>query len=159
VVTISTSKYKQRGRGCSDVNDLSGDLIVKRLEEAGHLISARALIPDDREEIAAALKKMLGKRQVDGVITTGGTGIARSDVTVEAVRGLLDKEIEGFGELFRKISYERMGSAALLTRALAGVKKGKAVFCLPGSPEAVETALRNLIIPEAAHIVKHAREL
>jgi len=158
VVTISTSKYKLREQGSCEVQDVSGDLIVRLLEEAGHKVLSRVLIPDDPAMIVSILKKMLGDGRVDVVVTTGGTGVTRSDVTVETVRGVLEKELPGFGEVFRRISYDRMGSAAILTRAIAGVKEGKVIFCLPGSPEAVETAVRNLIIPEASHIVKHARE-
>ncbi|MEM3736616.1 MAG: MogA/MoaB family molybdenum cofactor biosynthesis protein [Candidatus Bathyarchaeia archaeon] len=157
VVTISTSKYERSRRGF-EVDDLSGDLIVKFLEGAGHRISSRFLIPDDPEKIAATIEKIIENEQINAIVTTGGTGIARSDVTIEVVRRLLEKELQGFGEALRRISYERIGSAAILTRAIAGVKRGKAIFCLPGSPNAVETALHNLIIPEAPHIVKHAME-
>ncbi len=160
VVTISTSKHKQKEQGSLEVEDLSGDLITRLLEEAGHKVSLRKLIPDDSGRISTALINILKDEQqpVDTVVTTGGTGITKSDITVEMVGRLMEKELPGFGEFFRRISYEKIGSAAILTRAIAGVRNGKVIFCLPGSPEAVETAVRNLIIPEAPHIVKHARE-
>jgi len=92
------------------------------------------------------------------VITiSGGTGISLKDVTIEAIHPLLEKEIPGFGELFRAVSYEKIGSAAMMTRAIAGVTKGKAVFCLPGSPQSVALALKEFILPEVGHILKHAR--
>ncbi|MCW4020201.1 MAG: molybdopterin-binding protein, partial [Candidatus Bathyarchaeota archaeon] len=102
--------------------------------------------------------KALKSRKTDAVITSGGTGISPTDVTIEAVQPLLEKELHGFGELFRTISYKKIGSAAVLTRAIAGVAKGKIVFCLPGSPQSVSLALEELILTEAGHIMKHTRE-
>jgi molybdenum cofactor biosynthesis protein B len=102
--------------------------------------------------------KAVKSRKTDAIITTGGTGISPTDVTIEAIQPLLDKEIPGFGQLFRTISYEKIGSPAVLTRALAGTVRGKVIFCLPGSPQSVSLALETLILPEAAHILKHARE-
>ncbi|RJS85086.1 molybdenum cofactor biosynthesis protein MoaB, partial [Candidatus Bathyarchaeota archaeon] len=108
--------------------------------------------------IQRTVLRMLKSRKIDVIITCGGTGISPSDVTIEAVRPLLEKELEGFGELFRLLSYQEIGSAALLTRAVAGVSKGKVIFCIPGSPNSVKLSLEKLVIPEAAHIIKHARE-
>lgn len=100
----------------------------------------------------------MSNESVDAVVASGGTGITQSDITIEAIRPLFEKELPGFGELLRKISYEKIGSPAVMTRATAGIVKGKAIFCIPGSPQAVETALKHLILPEVGHIVKHARE-
>jgi molybdenum cofactor biosynthesis protein B len=94
---------------------------------------------------------------VEAVVSLGGTGITISDVTIETVRPMLDKELEGFGEAFRRLSYDQIGTAAILTRSTAGVIGGKAIFCLPGSPNAVETAIKALILPEIGHILAHAR--
>jgi len=98
------------------------------------------------------------KSEAEAVIITGGTGIAPSDVTIESVAPLLEKGIPGFGELFRKISYDKIGSAAMMSRATAGVVKGKVVFCLPGSPDGVETAVRELILPELGHVLSIAKQ-
>ena len=99
-----------------------------------------------------------GDTILDVAIFSGGTGITPTDITIETVLPFLDKVLPGFGEFFRRISFDHVGSAAVLSRAIAGVAKGKAFFCIPGSPDAVKTALEMLILPEAPHIVKHARE-
>jgi molybdenum cofactor biosynthesis protein B len=140
------------------VDDPSGDLIVKLLEKDGHKIVYKVLIPDDKGLIEQKMSEVLGLSEVDAIITCGGTGIAPSDVTIEIVRPMLTKTLPGFGELFRRLSFEEIGSAALLSRAIAGVADGKAVFCLPGSPQAVKLCVEKLILLEAGHIVKHARE-
>ncbi len=157
VVTCSTSKYDDKKLG-RPIEDASGDLIEKLVKEAGHEISQRTLISDSEAMIKQIIREASMSPHIDAVIITGGTGIAPKDVTIEAVKGQLDKELPGFGELFRKISYDSIGSAALMSRAMAGVTRGKAIFCLPGSPDGVEKALRNLIIPEIGHIVKHSRD-
>jgi molybdenum cofactor biosynthesis protein B len=157
IVTCSTSKYEDRNLG-KPIEDVSGDLIERLMKEAGHQISKRTLISDSEAMIKQTVRDATISSNIDSVIITGGTGIAPKDVTVEAVKQLLDKELPGFGELFRKISYDSIGSAALMSRALAGIIRGKAIFCLPGSPDGVEKALKNLIIPEIGHIVKHSRE-
>lgn len=141
-----------------NADDPSGDLIVQLLEKAGNKVVYKGLIPDDRGLIGQKITEALGLSEVDAIITCGGTGIAPSDVTIETVRPMLTKTLPGFGELFRKISFEEIGSAALLSRAIAGVVDGKAVFCLPGSPHAVRLCVEKLILSEAGHIVKHARE-
>jgi molybdenum cofactor biosynthesis protein B len=156
-VTCSTSKYNDKMLG-KPIDDVSGDMIERLMKEAGHEISRRILISDNEAMIKQTIREASVSPNVDAVILTGGTGIAPKDVTIEAVKELLDKALPGFGELFRKISYDSIGSAALMSRALAGVTRGKAIFCLPGSPDAVEKALKNLIIPEIGHIVKHSRD-
>ena len=157
VIVVSTSRFEAL-KLVKHVDDPSGDLIVKLLEEAGHKVVYRVLIPDDRGLIGQKMSEALGLGRVDAIITCGGTGIAPSDVTVETVRPMLTKTLPGFGELFRRLSFEEIGSAALLSRALAGVADGKAVFCLPGSPQAVRLCVEKLILSETGHIVKHARE-
>ena len=145
------------GSGKSFEN-LSGETIVKLLEGAGHKIIYSNIIPDDPDFIKTNLERIVKMPNVDAVISCGGTGIAKTDVTIETIVPLLDKDLPGFGELFRKLSYEDIGSAAIMTRATSGLINGKVIFCLPGSPQAVEVALKNLIIPEIGHMVKHARE-
>ena len=157
IVTCSTSKYDEKNLG-RQIEDISGDTIERLMKEAGHEISGRRLISDSEAMIKQVVREAAVSSNLDAVIITGGTGVAPRDVTIEAVKGLLDKELPGFGELFRKISYDSIGSAALMSRALAGVIRGKAIFCLPGSPDGVEKALKNLVIPEIGHIIKHSRD-
>jgi molybdenum cofactor biosynthesis protein B len=107
--------------------------------------------------IQETMLEMLHSYEVDAIISTGGTGITPADVTIEAVRPIIEKELPGFGELFRHLTYQEIGSAAVMSRAMAGVALGKAVFCLPGSPHAVKLCLERFILPETAHIVLHAR--
>lgn len=157
VIVCSTSRYERLRLG-GKIEDPSGDLIETILKSQGHEVSIRKIVPDKPEMIREALEDALSSKEIDVILTCGGTGIASSDVTIETVKPMLDKMLEGFGEIFRLISYHKIGSAAILTRALAGVSKGKAIFCIPGSPDAVKTALEELILKEAGHIVKHARE-
>jgi len=156
VITVSTSRHRdsQAGKG---VVDESGDLIVEALQSHGHTVVSRQLIPDDKIMIQQTIRETLRSTKVDAIITCGGTGINPSDVTIESVEPLLDKKLQGFGEVFRWLSYEEIGSAAVMTRAVAGVVKGKPIFCLPGSPQAVKLCLEKLILPEAGHIILHAR--
>jgi len=156
VIVVSTSRSRDLEAG-KQVWDESGDLIVETLQAHGHSVFQRELIPDEKRLIEASVKKALQSQKVDAVITCGGTGISPSDVTIETVEPLLDKRLPGFGEIFRQLSYEEIGSAAVMTRAIAGVARGKAVFCLPGSPQAVRLCLERLILPEAGHIILHAR--
>ena len=157
LITVSTSRYSdfQSGRR---VENPSGDMAVKLLVGAGYKVVYSDLVSDDADLIRKSLEKAVNMRSVNVVIMCGGTGVTKTDVTIETVAPLIEKDLPGFGEIFRKLSYESVGSAAIITRAAAGLIRGKVVFCLPGSPQAVEMALRSLIIPEAAHIVKHARE-
>lgn len=157
IYICSTSRYRQL-KNHEGVEDPSGDLIENLLKNAGHAVLLREIIADDRSQIEESMKHTLGLSDVNAVIFCGGTGIASSDVTIETVSPFLEKTLPGFGEIFRRLSYDEIGSAAVLSRALAGVAKGKAVFCVPGSPNAVRLCLEKLVLPEAGHIVKHARE-
>jgi len=156
VVVCSSSRFKEFSE-TGRFNDPSGDVIAQVLKNNGHRVTSRRICPDDRSEIQRVVLRALKSRKTDAIITCGGTGIAPRDVTIEAVRPLLDKEIPGFGEIFRALSYRKIGSASVLTRAIAGVTRGKAIFCLPGSPQSVTLALEELILPEVGHILKHAR--
>jgi len=158
VIVCSSSRY-QKLKARKPVDDPSGNLIVETLQKAGHSVVFREIVPDDKVLIGQYVSRALGSEDVDAIIVCGGTGISPKDVTIEAVRPLLVKTLPGFGELFRKLSFDQIGSAAVLTRALAGVAdQGKAVFCIPGSPQAVRVVLEKLILPEAGHVLKHARE-
>lgn len=142
---------------CSDsraqADDVSGRALREGLEAAGHSVVGQTVVRDEPEQIRAAVERGLdgGAR---AVLITGGTGITRRDQTVEAIRPLLEKEIPGFGELFRMLSFQEIGSAAWLSRALAGTIRGVLVFVLPGSPNAVRLALDRLILPELGHAVR-----
>lgn len=140
----------------SDSRDLDTDGTGRRLEEglaaAGHAVAGRRVVPDEVAEISDAVSGWLRDVRVQAVIVNGGTGISPRDVTPEAVGPLLDKELPGFGEAFRALSFQEIGSAAVLSRAFAGVASGKLVFCLPGSTGGAALALNALILPEAGHM-------
>lgn len=144
VVTISDSR--------SIETDTSGAAIVQMLEQAGHWIVDRRLVRDEPAMVCDAVRSADGRADV--VITTGGTGITSRDSTFEAIASLLDKRLDGFGELFRMLSYEEIGAAAMMSRAIAGSIGRLAVFSLPGSENAVRLALAKLILPEMAHVVR-----
>jgi molybdenum cofactor biosynthesis protein B len=157
VFVCSTSRYQELQSG-EEVSDVSGDTIEALLTESGHVVLSRKIIADDEGMIGEAVKSVLGSAEVDAAIFCGGTGIAAKDVTIETIQPFLEKTLPGFGEIFRRLSYDKVGSAAVMSRAVAGVAKGKALFCVPGSPDAVRISVEMLILPEAPHIVRHARE-
>jgi molybdenum cofactor biosynthesis protein B len=158
VIVSSSSRY-QKLKAREPFTDHSGDLIVELVQKAGHSVVSRDVLPDDRVLIGKYVGNAIGSEEVDAIIVCGGTGVSLKDVTIETVRPLMIKTLPGFGELFRKLSFDEIGSVAIMTRALAGVTdQGKAVFCIPGSPQAVELVMEKLILPEAGHILKHARE-
>jgi len=130
--------------------DESGSLIRAMLQAAGHSVDYYAIVPDDSEKISAALVSNL--ENLDAIIVNGGTGITARDGTTEVVKSVLDKELEGFGELFRMLSFQEIGPAAMLSRAVAGVRHGKFIAALPGSPDACRLAMEKLLIPELGHI-------
>jgi molybdenum cofactor biosynthesis protein B len=136
-------------------NDQSGDVVAETLTAMGHEISGRSLVPDDPSAVRAAI--VLATLHADAIVTTGGTGITGRDSTYEAIGALLEKRLAGFGELFRMLSYEQIGAAAMLSRACAGTIGTTVVFSLPGSPKAVRLALDKLIVPELPHIVRELR--
>jgi molybdenum cofactor biosynthesis protein B len=142
VITASDSRTPE--------NDESGKLIRSLLEDAGHLVAYYAVLPDDPQKIALALVANL--KNLDAIIVNGGTGITARDNTTEVVKSLLDKELEGFGELFRMLSFQEIGAAAMMSRAIAGVRHGKFIAALPGSPDACRLAMEKLLIPQLGHI-------
>ncbi|MBA7501829.1 Molybdenum cofactor biosynthesis protein B [subsurface metagenome] len=154
VLVVSDTRAAAMREGRDE--DVSGKLIEQSAREVGHE-TTRSIVPDDSRKIKKAVQEFIADKKIDAVITTGGTGIARRDVTIETLSPLFEKELPGFGEILRRVGYEKVGTAALLTLATAGLIERKPVFCLPGTPNAVEVAMK-LILPELGHIIKHARE-
>lgn len=148
IITLSDSRKSEK-------LDLSGKYIASEIESR-YTLKSKKLIPDEKEELKKTIEDMVFER-FDVILTTGGTGLDTRDITVETVESLFEKRIEGFGELFRAKSYEEIGSAALLSRATAGVYKKTIIFSMPGSPNAVKTAL-GLIIDELPHFVHHVKK-
>jgi molybdopterin adenylyltransferase len=147
VITVSDTRTPD--------TDKSGKLMMEMLEAAGHKIVDYVIVKDEAEPIKSEVLKGCSNPEVDVVLTNGGTGIAKRDVTIETVQSIFEKEIPGFGEIFRMLSYqEDIGSAALLSRAAAGVVNDRAVFSTPGSTGAVRLAMEKLIIPEIGHVVR-----
>jgi len=136
--------------------DESGKIAKQLLTHQGHRVSSFKIIPNDENAIRNTVTEMLQDPKINVVVMGGGTGISKRDITVDTVSGLLDKRIEGFGELFRRLSYEEVGEAAMISRAIAGAVNGKLVFCLPGSKNAVKLALTKLILPGIGHILWEA---
>lgn len=148
VITLSDSRKSKKV-------DESGKIISQEIESR-YLLKSRILIPDEKKDLINTIERLVYD-EVDVILTTGGTGLDERDITVETVESLFTKKIEGFGELFRAKSYEEIGSAALLSRATAGVYKKTIIFSMPGSPNAVKTALK-LIIDELPHFVHHVKK-
>ena len=145
VLTVSDTRTEE--------TDRSGALIKELVARAGHQIVAYQIVRDESEPIQAALRTFVANPDVQAIICNGGTGIAPRDVTVEVVGSLLDKRLDGFGELFRMLSYQEIGSAAIMSRALAGTYAGRIVFATPGSTNAVRLAMEKLILPQLDHLV------
>jgi molybdenum cofactor biosynthesis protein B len=144
VVTVSDSR--------TEATDTSGRLAQELLSAAGHTIAGYRVLKDEPAEVAALVTRIADEQLADVVITSGGTGVSRRDSTYEALNGLLQKRLDGFGELFRMLSYAEIGSAAMLSRAVAGLYRGLVVFATPGSTAAVKLALEKLILPELGHL-------
>ena len=149
VLTVSDSRTLE--------SDTSGALIQEKLEAHGHKLAERVIVKDEAAEIRREVLRAIARPDVDVVILTGGTGVSVRDVTPETVEPLLDKILHGFGELFRTLSFEQIGPAAMLSRALAGTARGTAVFVTPGSSAAVRLAMDRLVLPEVGHIVGQLR--
>ncbi len=149
VLTVSDSRTPE--------TDTGGKAIRARLEEAGHTVSGHVIVKDDPTQVSALVRAQLAEPATQIIITTGGTGITSRDDTYEAIDALLEKRLTGFGELFRMLSFQDIGPAAMMSRATAGTAWGKAIFVLPGSPSAVELAMTKLILPELGHIVQQLR--
>ncbi len=148
VLTVSDTRTEE--------NDTSGRAIAALLSAAGHTVAARAIVKDDPDSVRATIARQLASVDVQAIITTGGTGITSRDSTFEAVDALLEKRLDGFGELFRMLSFEQIGPAAMMSRASAGLAAGKIVVSLPGSEAAVRLAMERLLLPELGHLVQQA---
>ena len=146
VLTVSDTR--------TEANDTGGQAIRELLERAGHSISGHAIVKDEPSQVTAIVRRQLAEQATQVIITTGGTGISARDTTYEAVTALFEKRLDGFGELFRMISFNEIGSAAMMSRATAGTVGRKAIFVLPGSPAAVRLAMEKLIVPELGHVVQ-----
>jgi len=140
VLTVSDTRTAE--------NDTSGDLIVERLKTVGHKVAGRLILKDDMETLRAQLRAWIADRSVDAIVTTGGTGLTRRDITPEALAPLITKPIPGFGELFRMLSYEEIGTSTIESRAFAGVADDTLVFCLPGSTGACRLGMDQIILPQ-----------
>lgn len=145
ILTISDTRTAE--------NDEGGKLIRDAMVTAGHTVSQQAIVRDEPPDVRAFIMEAVDKG-AEVVITTGGTGLSRRDTTYEAIDALLEKRLDGFGELFRMLSYQDIGSGAMLSRATAGTYKGAFVAALPGSPKAVSLGLDKLLLPQLGHIVK-----
>ncbi len=150
VLTVSDTRIPE--------TDTGGSAIVERVQAAGHEVARREIVRDDAPRIKELLEGILADESVDAVITTGGTGISARDTTYEVVSRMLDKKLDGFGEIFRMLSYEEIGAAAILSRAVAGAAGSKFVACLPGSTNAVRLAMEKLLVPEISHVVFELRK-
>ena len=145
VLTISDTR--------TEADDKSGQIIRERLEDAGHEVGFYKVAKDEAHQIRSLIERIAEEGKCQAILTNGGTGIAARDTTYEAVTGLLEKRLDGFGEIFRFLSWEEIGSGAMLSRAVAGVYRDTMVFCMPGSSGAVRLAMEKLIVPELSHLV------
>ncbi|PJF48824.1 MAG: MogA/MoaB family molybdenum cofactor biosynthesis protein [Chloroflexi bacterium] len=144
IVTVSDTRTRE--------NDTGGDFIEARVTSAGHRVVFRAIVKDEPEQIGALLERIVAETDARVILFTGGTGIAPRDTTYDVISRKLEKVMPGFGELFRMLSYQEVGAAAMLSRATAGVYRGRVVISMPGSPNAVQVAMDKLIMPEIQHL-------
>lgn len=148
VLTISDSRTEQ--------GDESGRLIRERLGQNGHRVLFYAILKNEAEAISKKIHELLGQEELEVIITSGGTGVSHRDITVETIFPILEKRLDGFGELFRFLSYREIGSSSIMSRAVAGVVGGKVILCLPGSLGAANLAMDKIILPEIGHMVREA---
>jgi len=157
LITCSSTRYAALREG-RELPDESGDLAAELVARFGHRVVGRSLVPNVAEELKRTVLEVARGGNVDIVAVLGGTGLSPRDISVETVESMFEKSIPGFGEFFRRLSYEAVGLAAMLSRAVAGTVLGKAVFVTPGSSQAVTLAFEKIILPEAGHLVHHIRE-
>jgi molybdenum cofactor biosynthesis protein B len=148
VIVVSDSRTAE--------TDESGKLITVLLENDGHTVTSFSILRNDAEALSGKIKCILAGEKPDVIITSGGTGASRMDLTIETILPLLDKKLDGFGELFRHLTYQEIGTGSVLSRAMTGVIHGKIVICLPGSLEATRLAMEKIILPEIGHMVREA---
>ena len=149
IITVSDTRTPE--------TDTSGARTRELLTQAGHRVTSQTILPDEPSRVRAHVEALLADSDVDAVLVNGGTGLAPRDSTYEAIADLLEKRLDGFGELFRMLSYAEIGAAAMLSRAVAGVARGKVVASMPGSTAAVELAMTKLLVPELGHMVTLAQ--
>jgi molybdenum cofactor biosynthesis protein B len=148
VIIISDSRTEQ--------DDESGKLIKQRLAENGHKVVSYGILKNDKATIRAKIEELVGQAELQVIITSGGTGASHRDVTVDAIEPMLEKRLDGFGELFRHLTYQEIGTGSILSRAVAGVIKDKVILCFPGSVTAATLAMDKIILPEIGHLVREA---
>ena len=146
VITVSDTRTQE--------TDTGGRLLRTLLAEGGHQVLGHEIVPDDPDTLRAALERQLAANAPQAVFTTGGTGISRRDGSYEVITELIEKRLDGFGELFRALSFEEIGPAAMLSRAVAGAARGKILIALPGSRDAVRLGMTRLVLPELGHLVR-----
>lgn len=149
VITVSDTRTLE--------NDTGGQTLIDHLQAAGHTIAAREIIPDEPDRMRPLLLSLAERDDIDAILLTGGTGITSRDQTFETVTALLEKRLPGYGEIFRMLSYQEIGPAAILSRATCGLLRRKVVLTMPGSPAAVRLALEKIIIPQLPHLLREAR--
>jgi molybdenum cofactor biosynthesis protein B len=150
VLTVSDTRTEE--------TDTSGSLIRQLLASAGHEVVDYRIVKDEPEQIRERLEQWTGRDGIDAILSNGGTGIANRDTTYDVIAGLLEKRLDGFGELFRMLSYAEIGAAAMLSRAVAGVYRRRVIVAMPGSTNAVRLAMERLVVPEIAHMVYELRK-
>jgi len=149
VITVSDSRTLE--------TDMGGQTVIVHLTGAGHTVGHREIIPDDPERMRPLLESLRERDDLDAILMTGGTGVTSRDQTFETVTALLDKPLPGYGEVFRMLSYQDIGPAAILSRATGGLLGRKVLLTMPGSPAAVRLAMEKIIVPELPHLVREAR--
>ncbi len=150
VITVSDTRTLETDRG--------GQTLVKMLSVAGHEVAARDIVPDEPASMRPLLESFVAREDIDAILMTGGTGVGSRDQTYETVTGLLTKTMPGYGELFRMLSYEEVGTAAMLSRAVGGLIQRTVLLTMPGSPAAIRLAMDKVILPELGHLVREARK-
>lgn len=146
ILTISDSRTEQ--------TDESGKLLKLKLSQSGHRVLFYSILKNEPDAIRQKLEELLTQEELQAIITSGGTGASHRDVTIETISPFLEKKLDGFGELFRFLSYEEIGIGSIMSRAIAGVARGKIIICLPGSIDAISLALDKIILPEIGHLVR-----
>jgi molybdopterin adenylyltransferase len=150
IITLSDTRTSE--------TDAGGKRIAELLWPAGHLVVEYRVIPDDAAGFKLVLDELLSRPDIDAILTTGGTGISRRDQAISVIESIIESPLPGFGELFRMLSWDQIASGTLLSRATAGIARGKPLFAMPGSPAAVELAMTKLILPELRHILHELRK-
>jgi len=148
VIIVSDSRTEQ--------DDESGKLIMQRLTDNGHKVVFYGILKNDEAAIRAKIEELIAQTELNVILTSGGTGASHRDITVDTIEPMLEKHLDGFGELFRHLTYQEIGTGSILSRAVAGIIKGKVVLCFPGSLNAATLAMDKIILPELGHLVREA---